>query len=381
MTTRLARIPLALLLALATLAALPASQASAAAPAPASSALPWAAVAFAGVHTDSQGHVDAAVVGVLAVVFQPKNRVKGKTDPAVLATLKTASLAALSELVKACGYDGTASGAPVYVNGDPVNLVDPSGHRSCEFDSGPCGHWEYKGQTGCDGCDGAIQAYQASYARSKASLAKCNEDCIGRQVAAKQCKLNPLSWLNCVAAVGAALTAVPPPPSAIPTSTADGWLLNASQAPSGKFPPRAPPNTVLYRLDSSGKWANYQVYGTDGLPVARADLQGRPHNGIDPPHVQEFNRNTAPDGTVYANKGVFREAAADEVPLTGGPQELADTAFANMWNGNTPTAVASSAEAKASDARLGTAGFQAAEEQQMAEMEMTQLEFELSVEP
>ncbi|MFN2466334.1 MAG: hypothetical protein ABR598_08745, partial [Candidatus Dormibacteria bacterium] len=53
---------------------------------------------------------------------------KGKTDPAVLATLKTASLAALSELGRACGYDGLASGAPVYVNGDPVNLSDPTGH-------------------------------------------------------------------------------------------------------------------------------------------------------------------------------------------------------------------------------------------------------------
>ena len=97
----------------------------------ATASLPWAAVAFAGVHRDTQGHVDAVVVGVLAVVRLPENRVKGQTDPRVLATLKSASLAALSQLGKGCVYDGTAVGSPVYVNGDPVNLVDPNGHKSC----------------------------------------------------------------------------------------------------------------------------------------------------------------------------------------------------------------------------------------------------------
>jgi RHS repeat-associated protein/uncharacterized repeat protein (TIGR01451 family) len=38
-----------------------------------------------------------------------------------------------------------------FVNGDPVNLVDPDGHRSCAYDTGSCGAWSYKGDSGCDG--------------------------------------------------------------------------------------------------------------------------------------------------------------------------------------------------------------------------------------
>ena len=138
MTARLSRPLLALLLALATLAVLPATSLAAAPAVPsrpaATASLPWAAVAFAAVHRDQAGHVDAALVGVVAVVVLPENRVKGQTDPRVLATLESASLAALSQLGKGCVYDGTAVGSPVYVNGDPVNLVDPTGHCT-EYDS------------------------------------------------------------------------------------------------------------------------------------------------------------------------------------------------------------------------------------------------------
>ena len=97
MTARRSRIWLALLLALAALAAVPATGLDAAPAAPSrpvvSASLPWVAVAFAGVHRDPQGHVDDAVVGVLAVVRLHENRIKGQIDPRVLATLKSASLA------------------------------------------------------------------------------------------------------------------------------------------------------------------------------------------------------------------------------------------------------------------------------------------------
>jgi hypothetical protein len=147
MTARLSRPLLALLLGLAALAALPATGLAAAPAVTPAISLPAAAVAFAAVHHHAAGHVDAALVGVLAVVVQPENRVKGQTYPRVLATLKSASLAALSQLAKACGYDGSARAGytydgpgDMYVNGDPVNLYDPTGHKFCRTNdpSGDC---------------------------------------------------------------------------------------------------------------------------------------------------------------------------------------------------------------------------------------------------
>jgi hypothetical protein len=91
MTARLTQIWLAMLLALTTVGAVPATS-LAAAPAAQSrptvtGSLPWVAVAFAGIHRDPHGHVDAAFAGLIAVVAQAENRVKGQMDPLALATL------------------------------------------------------------------------------------------------------------------------------------------------------------------------------------------------------------------------------------------------------------------------------------------------------
>jgi RHS repeat-associated protein len=71
------------------------------------------------------------------------------------------------------GTDPLTANRYSYVNGDPVNLVDPTGHKACEYDTGPCGHWSYKGGTGCEGCSGAVQAYQYELKKEKYQQQSC----------------------------------------------------------------------------------------------------------------------------------------------------------------------------------------------------------------
>ena len=78
----------------------------------------------------------------------PETRVWASADLARAGDRVSPSLAALLHLAEACVYDGGASGSPVYVNGDPVNLVDPNGHRpSCGDESDARGGcpWPQKG--------------------------------------------------------------------------------------------------------------------------------------------------------------------------------------------------------------------------------------------
>jgi RHS repeat-associated protein len=83
----------------------------------------------------------------------------------------------------------------------------------------------------------------------------------------------------------------------------------------GKFPPTAQANEILYRSDQKGAVTHYQVYDADGLPIMRVDITGKAHGGVPTPHVVEFQRNVAPDGTIYVRPNrLVRPANTDELP-------------------------------------------------------------------
>ena len=68
----------------------------------------------------------------------------------------------------------------------------------------------------------------------------------------------------------------------------------------GKLPKQSQPNSVLYRRDPhTGRITNYSVYDENGYVIKRVDLEGRPHNGIDPPHVVEYEVHTNPNGKKF----------------------------------------------------------------------------------
>ncbi len=71
---------------------------------------------------------------------------------------------------------------------------------------------------------------------------------------------------------------------------------------SGKFTnlPQAP-NSVMYRLDQAGNISNYQVWGDDGLPAYRVDVQGASHGGVATPHTIHYPRNVDRSGQARAN--------------------------------------------------------------------------------
>jgi hypothetical protein len=53
-----------------------------------------------------------------------------------------------------------------------------------------------------------------------------------------------------------------------------------------------PTNGVLYKVDpKTGKVTNYTTYDSNGRALKRVDLDGRPHGGIDTPHVVEYVHN------------------------------------------------------------------------------------------
>ncbi|SEW42161.1 RHS repeat-associated core domain-containing protein [Cognatiyoonia koreensis] len=84
----------------------------------------------------------------------------------------------------------------------------------------------------------------------------------------------------------------------------------------GRFPTtQQAPNTVMYRADANGNVTHYQVWGTDGLPSHRVDITGAAHGGVSTPHVVHWDRNTAPNGNVFANKrSDVRPAFPSELP-------------------------------------------------------------------
>jgi hypothetical protein len=92
-------------------------------------------------------------------------------------------------------------------------------------------------------------------------------------------------------------------------------LLGSARQVAGRFPRTAGPNEVLVRRGADGAPTNYEVYGDDGLPLKRVDLTGRSHEGVDTPHVVEFERHVNPNtGEVFLKPGRVRPARPDEVP-------------------------------------------------------------------
>lgn len=86
-------------------------------------------------------------------------------------------------------------------------------------------------------------------------------------------------------------------------------------AGAGRFPDSGQPGQTLVRRDAGGNPTHYQVYGPDGQPLKRVDLTGRAHGGVPTPHVVDFRRDVAPDGTIHTRpERTVRAAEPWEVP-------------------------------------------------------------------
>ncbi|MGO1167727.1 MAG: polymorphic toxin type 24 domain-containing protein [Janibacter sp.] len=106
------------------------------------------------------------------------------------------------------------------------------------------------------------------------------------------------------------------PPKDSPVENGREYTGTGSGRGKNAFPKTAEPNEVLYRTDGKGNVTYYQEYGPDGLPTKRVDINpnSAPHNGIPPPHVQEFERGRNPKtGKEYVQKGEVRAATPEEV--------------------------------------------------------------------
>jgi hypothetical protein len=78
-----------------------------------------------------------------------------------------------------------------------------------------------------------------------------------------------------------------------------------------------PKDGTLYKTDpQTGKITNYTTYDSAGRAVKRVDLEGRPHGGVDTPHVVEYERNTNPKtGQVFVRpSNEVRAAFPWEIP-------------------------------------------------------------------
>ncbi|MFI0511208.1 hypothetical protein RKD19_003639 [Streptomyces canus] len=78
-----------------------------------------------------------------------------------------------------------------------------------------------------------------------------------------------------------------------------------------------PKDGTLYKTDpQTGKVTNYTTYDSEGRAVKRVDLEGRPHGGVDTPHVVEYERNTNPKtGQVFVRpSNEVRAAFPWEIP-------------------------------------------------------------------
>jgi hypothetical protein len=89
----------------------------------------------------------------------------------------------------------------------------------------------------------------------------------------------------------------------------------SSRTLRGRFPRAAHDGEILVRRGPDGRITNYQVYGSDGLPLKRVDLTGRSHAGVATPHVVEFERHVNP-----ATGEVFLRP--DKVARPATPEEL-----------------------------------------------------------
>jgi hypothetical protein len=119
--------------------------------------------------------------------------------------------------------------------------------------------------------------------------------------------------------------AEPPPPPRPQQQVAEHvspaqQLINAGSRWQGKFPERVDPSSetqILYRRDPrTGQVTNYQVYDASGNPIKRVDLTGRPHGGVPPPHVVEYEQHTRErDGRTFIKpKDTVRKALPEEIP-------------------------------------------------------------------
>jgi hypothetical protein len=78
-----------------------------------------------------------------------------------------------------------------------------------------------------------------------------------------------------------------------------------------------PKNGVLYKTNpETGAVTNYTIYDSEGRALKRVDLAGRPHAGVEPPHVVEYAHNLNPEtGQVsVVESGEIRTAFPWEVP-------------------------------------------------------------------
>ncbi|MDQ0908822.1 hypothetical protein QFZ22_004807 [Streptomyces canus] len=78
-----------------------------------------------------------------------------------------------------------------------------------------------------------------------------------------------------------------------------------------------PKDGTLYKTDpQTGRVTNYTTYDSEGRAVKRVDLEGRPHGGVDTPHVVEYVRNTNPKtGEVFVRpSNDVRAAFPWEIP-------------------------------------------------------------------
>lgn len=78
-----------------------------------------------------------------------------------------------------------------------------------------------------------------------------------------------------------------------------------------------PKDGTLYKTDpQTGKVTNYTTYDSEGRAVKRVDLEGRPHGGVETPHVVEYVRNTNPKtGQVFVRpSNEVRAAFPWEIP-------------------------------------------------------------------
>ena len=78
-----------------------------------------------------------------------------------------------------------------------------------------------------------------------------------------------------------------------------------------------PKNGTLYKRDpDTGNVTSYATYDANGNPIKRVDLEGKPHGGVETPHVVEYESNTNPKtGEVFVRPSrKAREAFPYEVP-------------------------------------------------------------------
>lgn len=75
-------------------------------------------------------------------------------------------------------------------------------------------------------------------------------------------------------------------------------MLAQGKQVSGKFPSCGAASQEIRYRKNGNSFTSYIVYDSNGRAIKRVDLTGRPHAGINPPHVIEYIHNPCPDGTV-----------------------------------------------------------------------------------